>query len=283
MRGVVAIRVLGASAAAAACAASALLLSGVRGAQRGLSAGLPARAGILVPSSPREKLPFEDRTVTSTNWSGYAVTSKRHGIKAVSGSFVVPKVGASHFGFAATWAGIGGYRTSDLIQAGTGEDSNSNGVFGKQYFAWYELLPGSERPLHNCIEDSRCRVRPGDRIAVNIRNSSGDAWTISVVNSRGWHWSRHIRYYSSRSSAEWILEAPTVQSQTRLAGVGTVRFGPTSTYVSGGSRRGIAAGHPIRVVLKQFQVGKEATPSSLAADGQSFNDCAYHSGPCPRP
>src|SRR5438067_245522 len=161
MRGVLAIRVLGVSVACG-CAIAALLLAEVRAPQIRSSAAHPPRANLLVPSSPHETLPFEDRTVQSTNWSGYAVTSNRHLVTGVSGSFVVPKVGASHFGFAAAWAGIGGYRTQDLIQAGTGEDSNSNHLFGKQYFAWYELLPNSEQLLHNCTGDPRCRVRPGD-------------------------------------------------------------------------------------------------------------------------
>lgn len=43
-------------------------------------------------------------------------------------------------GFAATWTGIGGYNTSDLIQAGTAEQSApSNPLLGDQYYAWYEL------------------------------------------------------------------------------------------------------------------------------------------------
>ena len=280
MRRVLRIR---ASAAFACCAATALLVAGADGQPVRSSVASPARAGALVPSSPREILPFQGRTVHSTNWSGYAVTSRRHRITAVSGSFVVPKVGAAHFGFAATWAGIGGYRTHDLIQAGTGEDSNSNGLFGKQYFAWYELLPNSEHALHNCAGDSQCRVRPGDQIAVTIRKVGGRTWTVSMINSGNWQWSRQVRYSSSRSSAEWILEAPMVGSQKTLAGVGTVHFGPASKFSLGGSRRALASGNPVRIVLTQPTFGTEAKPSALAADGRSFNDCAYRSGGCPSP
>jgi hypothetical protein len=262
--------------ACAACIAAGLIgISG--GAHAGAGLG---RSGVLIPSSPREILPLEGHTVHSTNWSGYAVTSKRHLITAVSGSFVVPKVAATgRSRFAATWTGIGGYRTDDLIQAGTAEDSKSGGLYGKQYFAWYELLPRSERQLHNCSGDRQCRIRPGDRISVAIHQVGSGSWMISMINAGHWQWSKRVGYGSSRSSAEWILEAPSVSSaQTSLAPVGTVHFGPTSRYTGAAGNSTIAGGHPVRIILTG-----EAKPSALAPDGQSFNDCAYHPSPCPRP
>jgi hypothetical protein len=262
------------------CATIAAVAVPVDGSGRAHAPAQTARSGVLLPSSPGEVLPLEGRTVHSENWSGYAVTSKRHRISAVSGSFVVPKVrGGPPFGFAATWSGIGGYRTNDLIQAGTAEDSSSGGAFGKQYFAWYELLPNGEHNLHNCSGDRRCRVKPGDRIGVTIRNVGGHRWAISVTNTGHWHWSKQVSYDSSRSSAEWILEAPSLGDvQTTLAPVGTVHFGPTSKYTIGGNGHVIAHGNPVKIILTG-----EAKPSPLTADGQSFNDCAYRSSPCPRP
>jgi hypothetical protein len=41
-----------------------------------------------------------------------------------------------------------------------------------------------------------------------------------------------------------------------------------------GLRHTIAEGGPTQIVLSPGVVN-EATPSSLASDGQSFNDCAY--------
>ena len=237
------------------------------------------RAGVLIPSSPREILPRERHTVHSSNWSGYAVTSKLHRITAVSGSFVVPEASGAHFHFAATWTGIGGYRTDDLIQAGTAEDSKSGGLYGKQYFAWYELLPDGERDLNNCSGDRKCRVRPGDRISVAIHKLGSNSWMISMRDSGHWHWSKQVTYSSSRSSAEWILEAPSIGgAQAKLSHVGTVQFGPVSRYTVAENGQAIGAGHPIKIILTG-----EATPSALAANGQSFNDCAYHQAPCPRP
>jgi hypothetical protein len=236
------------------------------------------RSGVLIPSTPRERLPLEGHTVHSNNWSGYAVTSKRHLITAVASAFVVPKV-IAHFGFAATWSGIGGYKTHDLIQAGTAEDPNSGGLFGKPYFAWYELLPRRERNLQNCSGDRHCMVKPGDRISVTIRKLGSNSWLISMTNSGHWHWSKEVTYSSSRSSAEWILEAPSLgDAQQILAPVGTVHFGPTSSYTAGGGGHVIAGGHPVKIILTG-----EAHPSPLASDGESFNDCAYRPSACPRP
>ena len=54
----------------------------------------------------------------SLNWSGYAVTPHAAKVTAVSSAFKVPAAGDVPPGLAATWDGIGGYNTKDLIQAG---------------------------------------------------------------------------------------------------------------------------------------------------------------------
>jgi hypothetical protein len=102
-----------------------------------------------------------------------------------------------------------------------------------------------------------------------------------MTNAGHWTWSKNVTYSSSESSAEWILEAPTLIAQTTLANVGTVHFGPTSTYTAGGVTHTIAQGNPTQIDLGTGVVN-EATPSPLASDGQSFNDCAYQQS-CPAP
>jgi hypothetical protein len=237
--------------------------------------------GRLIPAHKGRVLPLHGGTTSSLNWSGYAVTPGS-GITAVSSTFKVPSAGLVPPGFAATWTGIGGYNTSDLIQAGTAEQSlPNNPVLGPQYYAWYELLPNSETLLTNCSGDANCTVTPGDSVSVNISNVSGNTWSISLADSGKWSWSKNVTYASSRSSAEWILEAPTLVAQTVLAPVGTVHFGPTSTYTAGGATHTIAQGSPTQIDLGTGVVN-EATPSALGSDGQSFNDCAYALS-CPAP
>jgi Peptidase A4 family len=237
--------------------------------------------GVLIPAHKGQVLPMHGGTTSSLNWSGYAVTPGS-GITGVTSTFTVPSAGLDPPGFAATWAGIGGYNTSDLIQAGTGEQSvPSNPLVGPQYYAWYELLPNSETQLTNCSGDSSCTVTPGDSITVAINNVSGDTWSISVSDSGKRSWGQDVTYSSSESSAEWILEAPTLVEQTVLANVGTVPFGPTSTYTDASGTHTIAAGSPTQIDLGTGVVN-EATPSALASDGQSFNDCSYALS-CPTP
>ena len=239
--------------------------------------------GVLVRAHKGQVLPLRGGTTDSLNWSGYAVTPSSHNVTAVSSTFTVPAAALAPPGFAATWTGIGGYNTSDLIQAGTAEQSfPSNPLVGPQYYAWYELLPASETQLTGCTGDANCTVTPGNIITVNISQVSGNTWSISMTNAGHWTWTKNVTYSSSESSGEWILEAPTlVVAQTLLANVGTAHFGPTSTYTAGGVTHTIAQGAPTQIDLGTGVVN-EATPSALASDGQSFNDCAYQQS-CPTP
>jgi hypothetical protein len=114
---------------------------------------------------------------------------------------------------------------------------------------------------------------------VSINHLTGTQWSIAISDVNHWTWSKVVTYKSSYSSAEWILEAPEVDSlPTLLAPTGTTTFGPTSTYVAGGTQYTLAQGDPTRINLSPLPVGgvvNEATPSSIATDQQSFNVCAY--------
>ncbi len=230
--------------------------------------GVARREGAMIPTSPHERIPLSGGTVDSSNWSGYVVSSKRHKITSVAGSFVVPSASRTRGGFAATWAGIGGYRHGALIQAGVGEQA-SRAVSGRYYYAWYELLPRPEHPIPGH------RVRPGEHINVTIRQTGSSHWRISIVDIHHWRWSRRFSYHSANASAEWILEAPLLNGGvTNLAHVGVVHFGPGDTFRLDGHRRTIAQGHPTRILLVGRHGGREATPSHLAGQDR-FNDCAY--------
>jgi peptidase A4-like protein len=274
-------RTAGATVALAIVSIAMLVGAGAAGA-RAHAARSAHGLGALVPTQKNERLPLHGGTADSLNWSGYAVTPSGGGITAVSQKFTVPAAGLVPPGFAATWTGIGGYNTNDLIQAGTAEQSApDNPLVGPQYYAWYELLPASETQLTGCSGDANCTVTPGDAISVDISQVSGNTWSISMTDAGHWSWSKNVTYSSSESSGEWILEAPTLVAQTLLAPVGTVHFGPTSTYTTGGMTHTIAQGDPTQIFLSPGVVN-EATPSALASDGQSFNDCAYAQS-CPAP
>jgi hypothetical protein len=217
-------------------------------------------------------------TADSLNWAGYAVTPGS-GITAVSSTFTVPTAGLLPPGFSASWAGIGGYTTTDLIQAGVSENSAIGGeVLGGQYNAWYEILPASETEITGGCTGNvpSCAVNPGDKISVNISNVGGNNWDIGLTDAGNWSWSTTVNYTSSESSAEWIQEAPSLEDvQTIPADVGDVAFGSTSTYTEGGTTYSIAQGNP--TLIDESPVGEvnEATTSPLASDGQSFDVCVY--------
>jgi hypothetical protein len=238
-----------------------------------------AAAAVALPSSQagvNHLIAVRGDTADSLNWAGYAVTPGS-GITAVSGTLTVPSAGELPPGFSASWAGIGGYSTSDLIQAGVSETSAVGGeLLGGQYDAWYEILPASETPISGCSgEVPSCTVNPGDKISVSISNAGGDTWDISLSDAGNWSWSTSVTYASSESSAEWIQEAPSLASvQTIPADVGTVSFA-TSTFTEGGSTDTIAEGSPTLIDESPVGVVNEATTSPLASDGQSFNVCVY--------
>jgi hypothetical protein len=231
----------------------------------------PGQAGV------NHLIALKGDTADSLNWAGYAVTPGS-GITAVSGTFSVPAAGELPPGFAASWAGIGGFSSSDLIQAGVSEnDAVGGALLGGQYNAWYEILPASETPISGCSGNvPSCAVNPGDKVTVNISNAGGNTWDISLVDAGNWSWSISLNYASSGSSAEWIQEAPTLAVvQTLPADVGTVSFGPTSNYTQGGSTHTIAAGNPTLINESPVGIVNLATTSPLASDGQSFNVCVY--------
>jgi hypothetical protein len=239
------------------------------------ASGMLGASGTLVPTHPGQVLPTRSATVDSLNWAGYAVTPGS-GITAVDSTFKVPAAGAVPPGFSATWAGIGGYNTSDLIQAGVSENSTpSNPLVGSQYNAWYEILPASETPISGCSGDANCTVNPGDTVSVDIHLVSGNQWSVNLDDSGHWTYSIQLTYASTESSAEWIQEAPTLVVQTIPSNVGTVNFGPTSTYTHGGTTSTIAQGSPTVINESPVGVVNEATTSPLASDGQSFNVCVY--------
>jgi hypothetical protein len=236
-----------------------------------------SRGGVLVRTNSHAALPRSGGTVTSLNWAGYAVTPSAPAITSVTSTFIVPSAGLLPPGFAATWTGIGGFSTTDLIQAGVGEQSlPSLPLIGDQYFPWYELLPGAEVQLTGCAGDANCTVAPGDSIAIIITQVATNTWAIAFANStRNWTWTQAVPYNSSKSSAEWIVEAPSVEAlQTTVAPLSIVNMGPVNRYTEGGSTYTIAQGNPTRIVLSPG-IFNEATPSTLAADGQSFRVCTY--------
>lgn len=197
---------------------------------------------------------------TSSNWSGYVANGGTY--TSVTGTWVVPTVSATTAGADATWVGIGGVSGTDLIQAGTQASVTGSGAV--TYEAWTEILPDYSRtaPL---------QITAGDSVTVTITEQSSGLWLIGMQNNTTRaSYEKTLRYDSSRSSAEWIQEAPsTSRGIVPLDNFGTVRFSHASAVKNG--RTGNLSALAAEPVAMNNRAGQTlAIPSTLGADGGSF-------------
>jgi len=213
----------------------------------------------------------------STSWAGYTVASNLESLHeqvvGVNASWTVPRIGVSSSDtFSSTWVGIGGQFDKTLIQAGTEHDS----VNGQEYYsAWYELLPDK------AVRIPDMRISAGDLITVSITlvDSDTDQWAIriyDVTKDDGFY--QTFVYNSSRLSAEWIVERPTVNDEVSLlANFGTLTF--RNSYVKLGDTVGNIGSFPYSQVIMTNDLSLQlASVSPLSADGSSFNVTYLNSG-----
>jgi hypothetical protein len=206
---------------------------------------LAALAVALAASTMTTVLASATTATVSANWSGYAVTgsSKSPRFDSVAGSWMQP-VGSCVRGqetYSVTWVGLGGFRQGSkaLEQTGTAVNCTSSGR--AVYSAWYELVPAAPVSM-------RLAVRPGDEISASVAESGGK--TILQVRDLTTHRARTaVRTVSplDLSSAEWIVEAPSICFTTThctplpLTDFGTVSFTNASVGTSGSQRAAIDA------------------------------------------
>lgn len=200
---------------------------------------------------------------TSRNWSGYVATGGT--FTAVTATWTVPSVTATGTKPAAeaTWVGIGGATTTDLVQAGT-QSTVQNGLV--QYSAWIETLPQASQNVPLTIS-------AGDTVTVSLTQQLPGTWNIAIRNTTtGGSYSGTVTYASSVSSAEWIEEAPSVgRGVVTLDQFGAVRFTNASTVKDGQTvTPAAAAARPVTMVNTKTGV-QLATPSALGTDGASFS------------
>jgi len=210
--------------------------------------------------------------VTSTNWSGYAVTGGPY--TSVAGTFTVPSLetGDTTADQLAAWVGIDGFTADDssLIQAGVEEYVNaSNGTFTVS--PWWEILPNAETPI------TTVTVRPGNQVTVAIEEVDfGDWWTITLTDdTNGQSFTTTQSYDGPATSAEWIVEAPeTVDSN------GNPQPSPLAPYTPDVTIDGMGTTGPGMSwydVLMTSNGNPVSTPSPLTPSGFSV---AY-TGPPP--
>jgi hypothetical protein len=202
---------------------------------------------------------------TSSNWSGYAVTTKPGAVSAVAGSWVVPAVSGSGNAASSVWVGIDGYHSSTVEQIGTDSDI-VNGT--PQYYAWFEMFPRNMVTLGMAIH-------PGDTMSARVSyipRSSRFRLTLTDLTTGSTFSTTQRALFAARSSAEWIVEAPEVDNQTQpLANFGTVTIsgaqatiGGATTAIDQTSRAGLAA---YQIAMVSQDGGGAATTSALTDSG----------------
>lgn len=213
-----------------------------------------------------------DGAVDSTNWSGYAVTGT--GFTVAKGSWIVPTgtCSKSPNSLAFFWVGIDGYSSSTVEQAGTATLCNKTTV---SYWAWYEFYPASS------VEITSLPVKPGDKISSQItyKNSEFTLEITDETTGKSFSITQAVSG-AERNSAEWIAEAPTVDTGiVNLSDFTKVEFGDDYTDIKGtnsaedstvnGDINAFGA-NVEKITQIDFLNYVEATPSALSTDGTSF-------------
>jgi hypothetical protein len=218
--------------------------------------------------------PLQKQTLTTFDWAGYVASSNNLSpqpiVASVNGSWVVPavKVSANNT-FSTAWIGIGGEVDTTLIQAGSEQDSIGGEAV---YSLWYELIPA------NSITIPNTKVSPGDHIQASIKllDSQTNTWLVSIADvTTGQCYSQNctsqsFNYNSSRLTAEWIVERPTVNNQiATLANFGSLTFTDAAAQI--GSKSGaINAFSNYQILMEDRQNNQLVTVSNVNSRGSTF-------------
>jgi hypothetical protein len=210
------------------------------------------------------------RDISSLSWAGYVVTrnalGSEQGFVGVNASWTVPQLNVSSGnGYSSAWVGIGGQLDRTLIQVGTEHDV----IDGHQsYSAWYEMLPGFAVTLPDLT------ISPGDTIvaSLSLTNPSINQWDIQIIDqSTAKSFSTNVFYNSTLSSAECVIERPTVSNQiSPMANFGSVTFSGCNLWVSNGSA---PLGNYAYYIVNMYngQNSRLASVSPLTDDGAGFS------------
>jgi hypothetical protein len=192
----------------------------------------------------------------SSNWSGIDLNTVSSAVTKVTGSWQVPTVTGSGYGYSSTWVGIDGDQSSTVEQIGTEQDTVATAAHDgtPQYYAWYEMYPAYAYYATVTLNGTTtpAPVSPGDQITATVEykgtQGSGrkldDFFQLTITDStpsanypQGWTFTTlqavPSHKVAQRSSAEWIEEAPSSGSVLPLANFGSVTFTGAQATIKG--------------------------------------------------
>ena len=209
----------------------------------------------------------------TTNWSGYVARSSKS-FSCVQGAWtqpnpVCPANGNTSLAIWIGFDGESGPSRATLEQIGTNTDCRGGRA---RTFAWFEILPRDRFE-----QELRLEVRAGDRIATSIA-VVGRAYHLVIENLTTGEVEDTLQRSDTakRLTAEWIVEAPTINCPNAcqvalLATFGTISF-TGARAIRAGVTGPIGDGRWTRVRLDlESRSGLiKAKPGSLGRDGASF-------------
>ena len=193
---------------AAAFVVGAMVLTGAAGASSGAAAAAAGVAGpavgpmIPAPPGPGISAQVQHPVALSTNWSGYAVTS-RSKFNSVQSDFIQPSIvcTGAPAQFMAAWVGLDGFNDKTVEQDGTFATCTGKNHKTPAYVAWYEMYPAGSVEVFT--------VNAGDEIQPSVTFGSG-TFTLSISDVTTAQSQSITAACKSchRASAEWIIERP---------------------------------------------------------------------------
>jgi hypothetical protein len=156
-------------------------------------------------------------------------------VTAVSGTWQVPKVtptSNSGTAYSSVWVGIDGYNSSSVEQIGTDSDVVNGQA---QYYVWYEMYPSAS------VNVTNMSISAGDTInaAVTYLTTGAHAGQFQLTITDASKANDSFTIYEAgsslaRSSAEWVVEAPSSYSGILpLANFGSVTFTNATATING--------------------------------------------------
>ena len=226
------------------------------------TAQMSHRHPVTPPSTLVERPADSAGISTSTTWSGYLATSSSSSAYSFAEAiYNEPGVYGTSCGnnSAVFWAGLGGWGTQNLAQAGT-----SINWGGGQHQAWYEILPNGavSEPVFG---------HPGYAFYAEV-NRIGGGFNFNLYDSYSGYGINFQVYgagYDGRT-ADFVVERPILNGQRSLTNYVWVPF--LDAYVNGtGPGHGVGSYSNTNVYMYN---GSDllAYNSSLTNSGKSFNN-----------
>jgi hypothetical protein len=227
-------------------------------------------AGHAIPHIPL-------REGTSMNWGGYQAVYGSLGspmpgvVTDVAGSWIVPRVAGAGARYSALWVGIDGFVDDTVEQIGTEQDVvvGRHHRLSQQNYAWFEMYPDDG------YEIMGFPTYVGDVISAGVSYDGGDSFVLGITNETRGVYYIAPRFYTmssmaERSSAEWVVEAPSSTSEVLpLADFTRVSFDSCSATIRGKTGP-ISEWADDPLTMETPSGVAKAVPSRLSGRGASF-------------